>query len=376
MEDIRCAVVGLGQGLEDVYVLLNHPRLRVTAVCDTDRAPYEWIRGESALADAGVDISTSAGHLRLIDGIRESPGADSIEYVEHYEELLARDDIDAVVLVVPDPLHVPYSIMALEAGKFVMCSKPMAVDIGSALRLAETARAHPGRFMVGFQMSNSTFARTVLSVVESGEVGEPRQIRFDYHRHPWRPMHATKNAEVDGSILKEGTHWLDLIYRLNGQRPWTRIAGFAGRDRLHDIEFEDNGTLIVDYDGGFRATHTFSYFRRSSRREDFLLVGEKGTMRGDFERLLVETDAGERTVEAPWPDLPAERHFGYVGMHDAFAAMIHDGVEPASNWRSGLENMLTCHAAQIAVANNEMVSREDFADVDWRTKLSLAESAP
>lgn len=373
MEEIRCAVVGLGQGLEDVYVLLNHPRFRLRAVCEINRAPYEWITGEAALADAGVDISNSAGHLRLIEGIRGSAGADAVDYVEVYDDLLARDDIDAVVLVVPDTLHEPYSVMALEAGKYVMCSKPMAVDINSALRVAEAARAHPGRFMVGFQMSNSTFARTVLSVLESGEVGELRQIRFDYHRSPWRPMHMTKNAPVDGSILKEGTHWLDLIYRLNGERPWTHIAGFAGKDRLHDLEFEDNGIVILDYEGGFRATHTFSYFRPSSRREDFLLVGEKGTMRGDFQRLLVETDKGERTVEAPWPDLPAERHFGYVGMHNAFGSMILDGVEPPSNWRSGLENMLTCHAAQIAVAGNRMVSRADFTEVDWRNKPSLAE---
>jgi predicted dehydrogenase len=374
MDTIRCAVVGLGQGLEDVYVALNHPKFQLVAVCDVKRTPYEWISGESELADAGIDISSSPGHLRLIEGIRESSGADSVDHETSYEDLLDRDDIDAVVLVVPDPLHEPYSIMALEAQKYVLCTKPMAVDMESAFRLAETASAHPGRYMLGFQMSNSAFARTVLSIVESGEIGQLRQIRFDYHRAPWRPMHMTKNAAVDGSILKEGTHWLDLIYRLNGGRSWTRIAGFAGRDRLHDLEFEDNGTLILDYEGGFRATHTFSYFRPSSRREDFLLVGEKGTLRGDFRQLLVETDEGERTVEAPWPDLPAERHFGYVGMHDAFATMILEGVEPPSNWRSGLENMLTCHVAQLAVAENRLLSREDFADIDWTKRPSLSES--
>jgi hypothetical protein len=97
-----------------------------------------------------------------------------------------------------------------------------------------------------------------------------------------------------------------------------------------------------------------------------LLVGETGTLRGTFTELRLDTDTERRAIHVPAKEMPAEHHFGYVAMHDEFAAMVLDGKEPYSNWRNGLENMLTCHAAQLAVGENRMVHRDEFADLDWR----------
>lgn len=361
-----CAVVGLGQGLEDLYCTLYHPRFDVRAVCDPNPAAYGWITGQERLEDSGKDIASSPHHLAWVEQIRKAPEAGAIEYVADFQQLLDRDDVEAVVLVVPDKLHEPYVLRALEAGKYVLCTKPMALSLDGALRIAEAARRHPGHYMLGFQMTYSPFARVLLDVIASGEIGDVRQLRFDYHRKPWRPMHSTKNADVDGAIIKEGTHWLDLIYRLGGQRPWRAVSAFGAIDELGGtVEFEDNGVLIVDYDG-FRAAHTFSYFRRADPVEDFLLVGSKGTVRGTFERLTVETDDGERVVDVPGHALPYQHHVGYYEMIDEFARVVLDGHEPYTDWRTGLENMLVCHASQVAVMDGRTVRREELRDRDWR----------
>jgi predicted dehydrogenase len=277
------------------------------------------------------------------------------------------------MLILPDPLHEPCTIQALEAGKFVVCTKPMADTIESAFRIADAAEKHAGHYMLGFQISNGAFAQAVLGVLETGVLGTPRQIRFDYHRHPWRAMHRYRNSPVDGAMVKEGTHWLDLIHRLNGQLPWRAIAGFSGNEVLGDLlEFEDSGVVIIDYEGGFRAAHTYSYYRRTAGpEEDFLLVGDKGTLRGSFTELRLDSDTERRTIRIPAKAMPAEHHYGYVAMHDEFAAMVLDGKEPYSNWRNGLENMLTCHGAQLAVAGNRVVQRTELAHLDWRERPGL-----
>ena len=371
---VNVAVVGLGQGLENVYVTLHHPRYRLRAVCDTNPAPYDWITGRARLEDAGVDISSFPSHVRLAEESRNHPDIKDVEYIPEFKDVLARDDIDAVMLILPDPLHEQCTIEALEAGKYVVCTKPMADTIESAFRIAEAAKRHEGHYMLGFQISNGAFARTVLEVVASGVLGQPRQIRFDYHRHPWRAMHRFKNSAVDGAMVKEGTHWLDLIHRLNGQLPWRAIAGFGGSEVLGDmLEFEDNGVVVIDYEGGFRAAHTYTYYRRTQGpEEDFLLVGDKGTLRGTFSQLRLDSDAERRTIEIPPKAMPAEHHYGYVAMHDEFARMVLDGQEPYSNWRNGLENMLTCHGAQLAVSENRMVRREELAELDWRRNARLS----
>lgn len=226
---VRCAVVGLGQGLEDVYVALRHPRFELVAACDRNRAPYDWITGRARLEDAGRDISTSPGHLRLVQESREALAQRSLDYIADYDEVLARGDIDAVILVVPDTLHEDFTVRALHAGKYVLCTKPMAITMDSAFSIADVARQHPGHYMLGFQMSYSAFAQALLGVVADGVIGQPRQIRFDFHREPWRPMHRRKHAAIDGSVFKEGTHWLDLFYRLNGMQPWTATGSRASR---------------------------------------------------------------------------------------------------------------------------------------------------
>lgn len=366
---VRCAIVGLIQGLEDVYTTLNHPRYTVVALCDTNPQVKRWLTGEEDVDDADPDAAIFDHHKQWVKASRAMPEFESVEFIDSFEEVLARDDIDAVVLVLPDVLHASFAIKALEAGKYVMSTKPMARTPEEAFEIAEAARAHPNHYMLGFQLSYSPFAQEVLSIIDSGELGTIRQIRFDYHRGPWRPVHRKKYADVDGAMIKEGVHWLDLIYRLSGELPWRAMAGFGGRDTFPDtFEFEDNGVLLIDFEG-FRAAHTFTYYRRSPRPEDFLLVGEKGVIRGTFAAFEVETEAGVRQVTIPAMKLDKQHHVGYYEMHDAFAAMCLDDTTPYTRWQNALENMLTCYAAQIAVAEGRTVHREEFAEIDWRVKF-------
>ncbi|MGB3376183.1 MAG: Gfo/Idh/MocA family oxidoreductase [Microbacterium sp.] len=369
---VRCAIVGLVQGLEDVYTTLNHPRYTVVALCDTSPQVKRWLTGEEDIDDAGPEAAVFQHHKDWVKSSRSMPEFEAVEFIDSFDDVLAREDIDAVILVLPDVLHAPFAIKALKAGKYVLSTKPMARTPEEAFEIAEVARANPNHYMLGFQLSYSKFAQEVMAIIDSGEIGTIRQIRFDYHRGPWRPVHRRKYSDVDGAMIKEGVHWLDLIYRLSGELAWKAMAGFGGRDTFpDDFEFEDNGVLLIDFEG-FRAAHTFTYYRRSSQPEDFLLVGEKGLIRGTFERFEVQTEAGTREVEVPGMLLPKQHHVGYYEMHDAFAAMCLDDTTPYTNWQTALENMLSCYAAQIAIADGRTVQRSEFADIDWRVKYPVA----
>ncbi|MEU8825377.1 Gfo/Idh/MocA family oxidoreductase [Streptomyces sp. NPDC048636] len=368
---LRTAVVGLLQGLENVYSTLHHPRYTLSALCDVSRRPWEWLTGERKIEDEGPEAAIFPHHIQWVKRSAAHPDFAAVEFTSDYDALLTREDIDAVILVLPDVLHREYAVKALEAGKFVLSTKPMAATVEDAFEIAAAARKHTNHFMLGFQLTYSPFTTTVLDIIASGEIGAPRVVRFDYHRGPWRPVHRRKYDEVDGAMRKEGGHWLDLFYRLSGQLPWRAISGFGALDKPeNDFEFEDNGILAIDYDG-FRAAHSFTYFRDPlGEKEDFLLVGEKGLIRGDLERFTVDTDAGAREVVVPSKALPELYHTGYYEMHDEFAAMALDGREPYTSWQTGLENTLTSYAAQIAVAEGRTVQRGELADIDWRQRFS------
>lgn len=101
-----------------------------------------------------------------------------------------------------------------------------------------------------------------------------------------------------------------------------------------------------------------------------MLVGEGGTLRGTFAELRLEGESTERTVQIPGHSLPHEHHRGYKQMHDEFVQMIAEGIAPYSDWRLGLENMLTCIAAQTAIAEQRTVTRKEFAASDWRLRYT------
>ena len=372
-ETLRTAVVGLIQGLEDVYTTLNHPRHTLVAVCDIDRRPWQWLSGDRDVAAEPAETAVFAHHRRWVEEIRRHPDFSAVTFTENYDKILDRADIDAVVLVLPDRLHREFTVRALERGKYVLATKPMALTIGEAFDIAHVAQGHPNHFMLGYQLTYGWFAQQILRIVQAGDVGTPRLVRFDFHRGPWRPVHKKKHAPIDGAMVKEGGHWLDLFYRISGQRGWQTMTGLAGLDKPgnNDFEFEDNGALVIDY-GGFRVAHGFSYFRQPhGRSESFALIGEEGSISGTFNELTLETDDGVKLLTAPPKVLPYQFHAGYFEMHDAFTAMALDDVEPYTNWRTGLENVLTSYASEIALSENRSIRRSELIGIDWRHRPML-----
>jgi predicted dehydrogenase len=357
---IGCAVVGLKQGLESVLVLLNHPAFELKVACDVDREPYQWITGRRPAAESRQEFAGYPHIQHLLRQLAGTPGTAQLEECTRYEEVLQREDIEAVLLYVPDALHEPMALAALHAGKYVLCTKPMAMTLESAQLIARTARAHPRRYMLGFHYTYSPFARRVLELIHSGALGRVRQLSFHYHRGQFRPVYRTKAASR-GPIVQECCHWFDLFYRFTGQARFTQVAGFGGLDLLRETQdVEDNGALIIEYEGPVRAALLFSYFRPSKSPELITINGDRGQLRGSFERLVLENDGGESVIEVTGNRrLPGIFHDGYYEMHDEFAAMIREGREPYSDWRCGLENVLISAAAQAALDRRTVIPRPD-----------------
>lgn len=355
---ISCAVVGLKQGLETVYVLLHHPDFTVKVVCDVDPEPYGWITGRIDPEKSNQDYPHIPVAKAMLAELRQTPGTREIEFTNDFEAVLRRTDVQAVLLFTPDAWHEAQTIAALKAGKYVLCTKPMALTIDSAERIAAVARQYPHHYMLGFQFIYTPFARRVMEEVCSGTLGAVRQLSFHFHRGPFRPIYRRK-AVSGGTIIQECCHWLDLFYLFSGQAKFTKVAGFGGLD-LHGAiqDIEDNGAVIIEYENRVRAAMLFTYFRRSEHPEFFTLNGERGQLRGSFDRLTIEDESGVRTIEiAGNRRLPGLIHEGYYEMHDEFAAMIRENREPYSGWEAGLENVMISAAAQKALDCGGLVLR-------------------
>ena len=156
-ERIALGLIGHGMmGRGHLGRLLSAPEVEVLALCEVDRTRL----------DAGLAAVAGAYAERIAGGTYGACGA----YTD-YRELLARDDIDGVVIATPDHWHSPMSIHAAEAGKDVYCEKPISITIDEGRQLVHAVRRHGRVFQNGSQYRTSPSIRRACDFIRQGGLG-------------------------------------------------------------------------------------------------------------------------------------------------------------------------------------------------------------
>ncbi|MDX2032778.1 MAG: Gfo/Idh/MocA family oxidoreductase [Blastocatellia bacterium] len=143
-----------------------------------------------------------------------------------YEELLADPEIAIIYNPMPNHLHVPWSIKALEAGKHVLCEKPIALSAAEAQELLDASKRHPGlKVMEAFMYRFHPQWKRAKEIVDGGGIGALRTIQsfFSYFNND--PGNVRNQAEIGGGGLMDiGCYNISLSRYLYGEEPQRGIA--------------------------------------------------------------------------------------------------------------------------------------------------------
>jgi len=170
---IGVGVIGCGNQSEgDVKHFLDNDDVQVVAVCDVNRGSHGYRDASQFLGREPVRQRVERFYAdKLGNNAYRGCGA----YVD-FREVLARDDVDAVVLIVPDHWHAIMTELACEAGKDVYCEKPLTLTIDDGKRMIRAVRRHGRILQTGSQWRSNPEARRVCELVRSGRVGKLRKI--------------------------------------------------------------------------------------------------------------------------------------------------------------------------------------------------------
>ncbi len=161
-----------------------------------------------------------------------------------YEDLLADPEVEVIYNPLPNHLHVPWTVKALEAGKHVLCEKPFALDYAEALKMAEAAKGFSQlKVMEGFMYRFHPQWEEVVSLVRSGAIGtlETIQSAFSYYNSNDEDVrYIYKNG--GGSLYDLGCYNISLSRLLFGSEP-KRICGLIDRDPRFEIDRITSGML-------------------------------------------------------------------------------------------------------------------------------------
>jgi len=189
-----------------------------------------------------------------------------------YEDLLADDTIDAVYNPLPNHLHVPYTINALEAGKHVLCEKPIAMDAEEAKKLKKVAASYPRlKVMEAFMYRFHPQWRKAKKMVEDGDIGKLQTVESFFSYYNDDPDDIRNKADIGGGGLMDiGCYCISLSRYLFGKEP-EKVMGEWKIDDQFQTDYLASG--VLDFGSG---TATFSCSTQAAPHQRVNIVGETG----------------------------------------------------------------------------------------------------
>ncbi len=290
----------------------------------------------------GIDMAVVAGR----DAGRAKSAASQLGWrdsTDDWRSVLTRDDVDLVDIVTPGDSHCEIAVAALEAGKHVLCEKPLANTVEEAQRMADAARAAATGgvlSMVGFNYRRVPAIALARKLVADGRLGSIRHVRAQYLQDwitdPEFPLVWRLQADRAGSgaLGDIGAHIIDLSQFVTGaritgltgltetfvkQRPLpSESAGLsAGADSagaMGEVTVDDAALFLARFSDG--ALGSFEATRFASGRKNAIRLevnGSLGSVAFDFEQMnelwfhdhtLPAAEAGFRRIQTSEPDHP------------------------------------------------------------------------
>ena len=166
-----------------------------------------------------------------------------------YEELLADPDIDAIYNPLPNHLHVPWSIKALQAGKHVLCEKPIALTAAEAQQLADVAKQYPHlKVMEAFMYRFHPQWQRARQLVSEGKIGTLRTIHTFFSYYLDDPLNVRNRADSGGGgMLDIGCYTVSVARFILGSEP-RRVFGIVEFDPQFKVD--RLASSILDFGSG------------------------------------------------------------------------------------------------------------------------------
>lgn len=316
---------------------------------------------------AGIAVPSEASQNRA----RESfPNA---FVTEDYRELIAREDIDAVDIVIPTHLHRVAGVEALEAGKHVLLEKPLAASLTDCRALLDAAVKNDRVLAVGHEFRLSSQWGEIKRIIDSGEIGEPKYVLIELSRKPYRlgaDGWRYDIKRVGNWILEEPIHFFDLArwYLSSAGSPTEVFACANARDSGHP-ELQDNFSAFVRWNNGAYAviSQTLSAFEhhqtvKVTGTDGALWAGWSGALdRTDKSSFFVRVMRGHNTnPEELELNCPSGEVFELRWEIADFAQAVRTGKRPAATGEDGLWSAGLCLAAQQSVDRNQPIDLQAF----------------
>ncbi len=282
-DSIRIGVIGCGDiaATRHIPTIATYPGTYLAALCDSDIRRAEQLAATYQVPQVTTD----------------------------YKQLLQNDELDAIVVATP-PWVTPHITMdCLRAGKHVLCEKPMAVDVETAMKVRETELESGKKVQVGFTYRHGPLLETLRRWICEGRLGSPLVYRMGIFDEVWDPSgnpghyeRIYQTMQHGSPSLHDGAHVADFLHYLtDSQVKNVESYGFKTREEFPSTNYD---TSIIWFENGDIAKVEIGWFFPKFPKGEFEVLGPLGIAEFDrFEQYVrLKTNSVTETVslEEDW----------------------------------------------------------------------------
>lgn len=306
---LQCAVIGTGMGRYHMEGFSAHPKAELVAVCDLN-------------VPEAKEFARQYGATRVFG-----------DYRVMLEEMAG--ELDAVGIAVPNFLHAPMSIAALQAGCHVLCEKPMATKLADARKMLAEAQKAGKRLMIDMSQRFGPAQRTLKDAASKKVVGDIYYAKSSWIRRKGTPVldfapggsmgrgpwFVDKSKAGGGALMDIGVHLYDLCWWvMGGPKPvqvlastYNVLSGPRFKKAKVFADVDDLASALVQFDNGATMFLEISWDAHMAPGSYVEVFGSKGGIHWEGGEVTVYTDdpAGKPTQLKPEPSKTegAYQHF-------------------------------------------------------------------
>ena len=347
-EPVKIGLIGAGwMGSHHGLNVTRNPHAELVAVSDVDPA-----KGQALLDTAGI-------RARLYSD---------------YQELLARDDVDAVVIASPNALHAEHAVAAADARKHIYLEKPIAITLEDCRRVALAVREASVKCSMGYHRRFNPLVRYARQMHSEGKLGEVVLAESDYIHHvpgDWAIWEWLGKESIAGSLIHAGAgHNVDLLRHLCGEVVSVSCFKDIRMPRTTQVETEDVAVINLRFENGALGRAVMFVGPIVAFTFNLRVFGTRGTV--DNNRVWLDTipefsDPGHEQdfIRLPESWIPDNVQGGVSETWGKCIDVFIDDVRldrwPANDEVSGFNTAAVCFAAVSSATESAVVQPERLA---------------
>ena len=217
-----------------------------------------------------LEISKHARITALVSGHRDKAEKMAAQYgvpekniysYDNYDSIEGNKDIDAVYIALPNSMHAEYTIRAANAGKHVLCEKPMATSVRDCQSMINACKSAGKKLMIAYRCQYEPTNLRAVQLIRDGKLGKLELIEasfgFNIAQNEWRTR---KKMAGGGPLMDVGIYCLNACRYLTGEEP-SAVKGYSSvidHDGRFD-EVEENLVWTMKFPSGVLASCSTSY---------------------------------------------------------------------------------------------------------------------